>query len=708
MNSEQKSEVTLTQRGDIAVLLIDNPPVNALSARVVKQLDQAVDTFARDVGTRALVVACTGRTFVAGGDIVAFDDPSFSAEPLNALLERLEALDRPVVASLHGWTFGGGLELALACHWRVANVSTQLGFPEVKLGLLPGSLGTQRAPRLIGIEAALDLIATGRTLVAQQALDCGLIDAIVEGDSVEQGIAFAQQVLRNARGVRRLSERSVDAADLSPQFFSEARARAQRERASYPAAVAIVDALEAACLPFKQGEAVEANLFEALRASSESKALRHLFFAQRAATKVAGLASGAVKREIRRVGVVGGGTMGRGITINFLNAGIPTVIVETSESACEVARRGILEVFEGNLAKARLSEDELVHRLALLEVTLDDTALSVCDLVIEAVFEDMDLKESVCRRLGVLCKPGAIIATNTSTLDVDALARATGRSQDVVGLHFFSPAHIMRLLEIVRGADTAADVLLTVVHLAQALGKVPVVCGVCWGFIGNRMLEVYLREAEFLLLEGATPEQIDSAVESLGLPMGPCRMLDLAGVDVGAKVVIEQDRSGRLPADSTYRIVVRRLYAIGRHGQKAGRGYYRYEGRKAVPDPELQEITRELADSYGVHRRATIDRQEIRDRLLLPLINEGFRLLEEGIASRASDIDLVWAHGYGFPDHLGGPMFHATTLGLGRIIERMAHFANTRGNAYGYWTPSALLQQLATTGSRLQDVGGKS
>jgi 3-hydroxyacyl-CoA dehydrogenase len=400
---------------------------------------------------------------------------------------------------------------------------------------------------------------------------------------------------------------------------------------------------------------------------------------------------------------VGGGTMGRGIAINFLNAGISVVLLETSQPALDAAAGGVRQVYEASVAKGRIEPAELERRMALLRPSLEDSALAACDLVIEAVFEDHALKESVCRRLGEVCRLGAIIATNTSTLDVDALAQATGRAGDVIGLHFFSPAHVMRLLEVVRGAATAPDVLLTALKLAQTIGKQPVVSGVCWGFIGNRMLEVYLRETEFLLLEGATPAQVDGAVEALGMAMGPCRMLDMAGVDVGAKVVIERAKAGRLPADDSYRIVVRRLFEIGRTGQKTGRGYYRYEGRSAVPDPEVDTVVGDLARQHGIERRAGIDPQEIVERLMYPLINEGVRILEEGIAYRAGDIDVIWTSGYGFPDHLGGPMFHADTTGLQHVVDRLAHHARTRGNVHGYWTPAPLLCQLAAQGGRLQD-----
>ncbi len=461
-------------------------------------------------------------------------------------------------------------------------------------------------------------------------------------------------------------------------------------------------------MPFDEGAQVEARAFEALRASPQSKALRYLFFAQREAARIPGLPAGVAPRSIHTAGVLGGGTMGRGIAINFLNAGIPVVLVEASERALDAAMRGIRQVYETGVAKGRLAQRELERRMSLLHPTLDDTALAACDLVIEAVYEDLSLKQGVCKRLGEVCKRGAIIASNTSTLDLDVLAQATGRPRDVIGMHFFSPAHVMRLLEVVRGAATSPEVLLTVMKLGRSIGKVPVVSGACWGFIGNRMLEPYLRETEFLLMEGATPLQVDAAVEALGMAMGPCRMLDMAGIDVGAQVVIEQAKAGRLPADDTYRVVVQRLFELGRMGQKTGRGYYRYEGRKALADPELEAITRDLARQHGIARRAVIDEREIVERLLYPLINEGARIVDEGIAYRASDVDVVWTSGYGFPDHLGGPMFFADATGLPHIVSRLAHYADVRGNAHRYWTPSPLLTRLAASGARLQDQKTRS
>ena len=692
--------VSLTRDGSIAVVCIDNPPVNAISSRVVAGLSSALDAFDADRSLAGMLVTCAGRTFVAGGDIAAFEAPAFSAKPFNAVLARLEALDRPVVAALRGTVLGGGLELAMACHWRVADDTTRFGMPEVKLGLMPGSLGTQRLPRLVGLDKAFDMISAGRMMTASEALASGLVDELAAAPLHEAGKSFLKRLVDAGTRPKRTGERMVDAGPLgalTPRMEAVVHAKP-----AYPAFAAIAKALHAAATqPFAVGEEVEAGLFEELLRSPQSRALRHLFFAERGAAKLPGQSAGSAVRAIARVGVLGAGTMGTGIAMNFLNAGIDTVIVERSPQALEKGVTAIRSTYEGAVAKGRLAAGEMQSRMARLEPRLDDAALGDCDLVIEAVFEDMALKKQVLARLGALCKPGAIIATNTSTLDVDQLAQASGRPGEVVGMHFFSPANIMRLLEVVRGARTDPDVLATVMQLARRIGKVAVVSGVCYGFIGNRMAEVYMREAEFLLMEGATPAQVDAAVEAIGMAMGPFRMLDMAGIDVGAKTVIEYGKAGGLPPDPSYRAVVRSLFESGRHGQKTGAGYYRYEGRKPLPDPKVDSIVQQLANEHGIGRRADIGQQEIFERLLYPMVNEGAKILEEGIAFRGGDIDVVWTAGYGFPDHRGGPLCMADEVGLGAIVDRMDHYAALRGNGFGYWTVSPLLRRLAQQGGRL-------
>lgn len=695
--------VTLERRGRIGLLRIDNPPVNALSPDTIAGLTQALDAFEADSTLEALLIHCDGRTFIAGGDITSFDAPDFSAATYNNLLARIERSTRPTVATLHGAALGGGLELALACHYRIAVPGTRVGFPEVKLGLVPGSLGTQRLPRLAGVPLSLDLMLTGRLLDVDHALEAGIVDAVSEGDPLSVGLIYAESLVTSKEPPRRTSELSVSMGGVPNDFFVKAFAEVYKKPA-YPALEAIVRCVQAsATMTFDKGEQVEAREFEQLRGSVTSKALRHLFFAERQAAKIPSLSKNVVLRKISSVGVVGAGTMGGGIAMNFANAGIPVVIVEASEEALQRGLGLVRKNYEASAAKGKLSAQQLNQRLSLLKGSLDYAALADCDMVIEAVFENLELKRQICARLGQVCKPGAIIATNTSTLDVNVLADATGRPTDVVGMHFFSPANVMRLLEVVRGEKTAPEVLATVMKLANTIGKVAVVSGVCYGFIGNRMAEVYMRETEFLLLEGAQPQQIDRAVEALGMAMGPCRMLDMAGIDVGAKTVIERGKAGGLPPDSSYRVVVRKLFELGRFGQKTGAGYYRYDGRTPLPDPEVTRICEALADEHGIVRRSDIKDQEIIERLLYPLINEGAMILAEGISYRPGDIDVVWVAGYGFPDHRGGPMFMADQIGLKAIVERLAHYANVRTDQFGYWTATELLKALAEKGQRLSE-----
>ncbi len=711
--------VRFERHGLIGLLRIANPPVNALSPATVAGLIAGLAAFEAAPDLQALVIHAEGRTFVAGGDISSFEAPDFSTVPYNSFLARLEAGQRPVIALLHGTPLGGGLELAMACHRRLAVASTRLGLPEVKLGLIPGSLGTQRLPRLVGAVLALDLMQSGRMIAAPDALQAGLVDELIvaapglpAADGLLQaGLARVQSLLAEAGGaaalVRRSSAQTAPGGPLPADFFSQALATAAR-KPQYPALAGLVRCAEAAVtLPFAQGEAVEAEVFAGVLRSGASASLRHLFFAEREAAKIPGLPKDLPLREIRRVGIVGAGTMGGGIAMNFANVGIPVVLVEATPEALD---RGVALVranYAATAAKGRMSLAQVEQRMGLLQGSTDFERLSDCDLVIEAVFENMALKKEVAARLGQVCRPGAIIATNTSTLDVDAIAEATGRPADVLGTHFFSPANVMRLLEVVRGAKTAPEVLATVMKLAGRIHKVAAVSGVCYGFIGNRMAEPYMREAEFLLMEGASPAQIDAAIEAQGLAMGPCRMLDMAGIDVGAKTVIELGKAGGLPDDPSYRALCRKLFELGRFGQKTGAGYYRYAGRTALPDPEVERISAALAAEHGVQRRSDISAAEIVERLLYPLINEGALILEEGIAYRPGDIDIIWTAGYGFPDHRGGPVFLADAIGLPAIVEALTRHGQRHGagDPHGYWRVAPLLARCAAEGRRLSDVG---
>ncbi|MCV2219147.1 3-hydroxyacyl-CoA dehydrogenase NAD-binding domain-containing protein [Thauera sp. Sel9] len=747
--NDSVTHVTLERAGRIGLVRIDHPPVNALAAPVRAGLRAAVDRLAAEVAANpapdpapnpithpapdpahaalaAVVVYAAGRTFVAGGDIAEFDDPDYDVTHLLDTLARLEGLALPVVAALHGSVLGGGLEIAMACHYRVAQAGTRLGQPEVRLGLLPGAGGTQRLPRLVGAGRALEMMLDGQPIGTDEALRLGLIDAVVDGDPRAAALAYAENLLAQGAGPRRSAERPVaiearaetragaeTGAGASPpapdwaDFFARRRAALGARAAAYPALPRIVDVVEAGCTQgFAAGLAAETRAFQDCLRAPQSQAMRALFFAEREAAKLPGLPADLPLRPIRRVGVVGAGTMGGGIAMNFANAGIPVVLVDSSAEALARGLDIVCRNYQASAARGKLDAAEVERRMACLNGTLALAELGGCDLVIEAVFENMALKLQICAQLGEVCRPGAIIATNTSTLDVDALARASGRAGDFVGMHFFSPANVMRLLEVVRGAHTAPEVLATVMRLARSIGKVAVASGVCYGFIGNRMLESYLRESEFLLLEGASPARIDAAIQSLGLPMGPCRMLDMAGLDVAAKVVIEHREAGGLPPDPSYRAAVQRMFALGRFGQKTAAGYYRYDGRTPLPDPEVADICRALAAEHGIAQRDDIGDDEIIERCLYPLINEGARILEEGIAYRTGDIDVVWTCGYGFPDHRGGPMHMADRLGAAHIVRRLEHYARQRGNPHGYWDRSALLARLAEHGGRLADFRG--
>ncbi|MFS8036682.1 3-hydroxyacyl-CoA dehydrogenase NAD-binding domain-containing protein [Xanthobacter sp. AM11] len=696
---------TLVRDGEIAVLRIDNPPVNALSIDTISHMVRAFDAFEADASFTALVIACAGRTFVSGGDIGAFADEAFTAKSFNALLDRIEASSRPVVAALFGTVLGGGLELALACHLRVAAPTTRLGFPEVSLGLVPGSLGTQRLPRLAGLKAAYRLISSGVPISAGEAGAIGLVDQIADEVSAASREA-ALALVAEAGALRRASTLAVpDAQDLAAVLKMAGEEAALRPH--LPALAGIARCLEAAVrLPFAEGEKVEAETFSALLKSPQSRALRHLFFAERAAQRIPDLPSDTALRPVRKVGIVGVGTMGGGIAMAFADAGVPVTLVETSQEALDRGAGLIAKNYAASVKRGKLTDAEAERRRARMTGSTDFAALADVDVVVEAVFEDMQLKLDVAEKLGRVCKSGAIIATNTSTLDVDLIAAASGRPADVVGTHFFSPAHIMRLLEIVRGAQTAADTLATVMKLARTIGKTAVVSGVCYGFIGNRMAEVYGRESEVLQLEGATPAQIDGVAESprwLGMAMGPSRMLDMAGVDVGARTVIEWIASGAGPKDPAYRAMCRTLFASGDYGQKTGKGYYQYDGRRAVPCDDTVALATQLAQTHGIARRDTIGEREIFERLLYPMVNEAAQILDEGIAYRPGDIDVVWTAGYGFPNWRGGPVFMADEIGLPAIVERLDHYAQTLGNAHGYWSVAPLLRQLAAEGRRLTD-----
>jgi len=693
--------VSLSTMGNVAVLEIDNPPVNALSHRVVTDLSEQVDAFLRLQDVIGLVICGSGRTFVAGGDIADFERPDFSAQPLNKTLLRLEASPRPAVAAVHGTVLGGGLELAMACHYRVAATASKFGLPEIKLGLIPGSHGTQRLPRLIGLDEAAIMISSGKTIDAEQALSLGLIDRLVDRDwLIEAACATARELAGSEP--RRTCALAVKVSGDEALSDLKAKAAANPYQPAYAAAR---DALLAARdASFTDGIEQEAERFDSLVKSSASRALRHLFFAERAAMRVPGLGPQASPRQIETAGVLGIGTMGAGIALATALAGFPVTLVEVDLQALDRGMQKVGDTIGALVKRGRLSEDDARACEARMTGGVGLQTLKDADLVIEAVFEDMDLKRTIAASLGEICKPDAIIATNTSTLDVNAIARATGRPHDVIGTHFFSPAHIMQLLEVVRGDETAPDVLKAVIDFARKIGKTVVVSGVCYGFIGNRMAEVYMRESEAMQLQGATPGEIDGVAEDpnlWGMAMGPSRMLDMAGVDVGARTVIEWIKSGQGPRDPSYRVLCREMFASDLHGQKTGQGYYRYVGRKALPNSDAHELALKLAAQYGVERRDRLAKDEIFERLLFPMVNEAARILEEGIAYHGSDIDVVWTNGYGFPRWRGGPLFMADEIGLKTVVERLDHYALRLDNNWRYWDVSPLLRRLADEGGRL-------
>ncbi|MDM7929911.1 3-hydroxyacyl-CoA dehydrogenase NAD-binding domain-containing protein [Blastomonas fulva] len=649
------SPISTEKRGDILIVTSNNPPVNALGAGVRVGLDAALTQASADDGIKAVVLICAGQTFFAGADITEFGKPP--VEPiLTDLIPKIEAFDKPVIAAIHGTALGGGLETALAAHYRVAVPSAKLGVPEVKLGLLPGAGGTQRLPRVVGVKAALEMTAKGDPISATQAHKWGLVDELAEeGALLDTALALAEKV-KAIRPIPRVSVRTISPDDAAIEAFRKENARKFRGFDAPAANIACVEA--ATRLPFAEGIDFERTEFMKLMFGSQSAAQRHIFFAERKASKIDGIASDIALRPIAKVGVIGAGTMGGGITMNFLSAGIAVTIVEQAEEALNRGVGVIRKNYEASAAKGRLTTEQVEKAMGLLTPSLSLDDLSDCDLIIEAIFENMDVKKEVFGKLDAIAKPGAILASNTSYLNVDEIAASTSRAQDVLGMHFFSPANVMKLLEVVRGANTADDVLATVMALAKKIKKVAVVAGVCHGFIGNRMLMPRQVEANKLLMEGATPEQIDRVHVEFGMPMGPFQMSDLAGVDIGwhrDPTRIESIRDA--------------LCAEDRWGQKKGAGFYDYdEKRNPTPSPRVAEIIEDFRSRSNMPKREISD-QEIIERTLYTMVNEGAMILEEGMAQRASDVDVVWIYGYGWPVYRGGPMFWAGLEGTPKIVE---------------------------------------
>jgi 3-hydroxyacyl-CoA dehydrogenase len=683
--------VTLERHGNVALITIDNPPVNAISHAVRAGLLAAIVEADEDASIQAIVLHGAGRNFIAGADIREMDQPA--KEPLlNDVLLRVEGCRKPVVAALHGAVLGGGLETALASHFRCAADDVQLGFPEVKLGLLPGSGGTQRLPRLIGVQAALDMMISGESVNLAKAQQLGLIDGeLGKPDIVESALKYARGLIGAKAPPRRLRDRAIPQVESADsEFFAAYRKGLPRSVRHIEATGRIIECVEAAVkLPFAAALARSRELFEECRRSDQSAALRHLFFAERATAST----PGTEPAKVERVAVIGAGTMGAGIAVSCATRGYEVTLIDLEPKALEAGYGRALAAIESAVKKGKLAPDAATSARTRISTSSDLADASQADLVIEAVFENMTVKQGVFRRLDAICKPSAVLATNTSTLDVDAIADVTKRPESVVGMHFFSPANIMRLVEVVRGARTSEGTLATALAVTRRLGKIGVVVGNGFGFVGNRMLYAYGRENQLMQLEGAAPEHIDRVLEEWGMAMGPNAVGDLAGLDVGYRVRKERKDP---PADPRYWRVADMLAEMGRHGQKTGLGFYRYEGeaRQRKVDPQLAEIIRAEARRLGVAQRQITD-GEIIERCIFALVNEGARILQEGIVTRAADIDVIWVNGYGFPRTRGGPMFYADQVGLPKVLETVRKYQLVHGSQY--WAPAPLLEDLAST-----------
>jgi 3-hydroxyacyl-CoA dehydrogenase len=681
------SVTDLVREGDVAILTLDSPPVNALSAGVRDGLFDGFTAAIADPDVKAIVLICAGRTFIAGADISEFGGNRKGAE-LHTVQNLMENSPKPVIAAIHGTALGGGLEVALTAHYRVAVPSAKVGLPEVNLGLLPGAGGTQRLPRIVGAEKALEMMTSGAHVPAKAANAMGLVDEVVEEGALRAGaVAFAQKALDENWPLKKVRDREVKA---DPQVFADFRKANARKFRGFKAPESNIQCIEAAVnLPFDEGMAVERKLFMELMTGPQSAAQRYVFFAERAANKIPDVGDDVELLPIKSVGVIGAGTMGGGISMNFLNAGIPVKIVEMKQDALDRGLGVIRKNYENTAKKGRLTQDDVEKRMAALAGSLDLSDLADCDLIIEAVFENMEIKKDIFAKLDKIAKPGAILASNTSYLDVNEIASATSRPESVIGLHFFSPANVMRLLEIVRGDKTSKPVIATSMKLAKTIGKVGVLVGICPGFVGNRMLSQRQGQAQAMVAEGAMPWDVDRVLYDFGFPMGPFAMGDLAGLDIGW--------SAEKSTSSTIREV---LCEMDRRGQKTGAGYYDYdENRNAIPSPVTEKIIKDFAAKAGTNPREIGD-EEILERTIFPMINEGAKILEEGKAIRASDIDIVWINGYGWPVYRGGPMHYADSVGLPKILERLKHYQSQMGD---FFKPSALLEKLAAEGKGFKD-----
>ena len=691
--------------GGIAVIKFDNPPVNSLGLELRQALVAGIEKANDDAAVQAIVLIGSGVGFSGGADIREFGTPKAITQPhLGTLISRVDDSAKPVIAAIGGICMGGGLELALGCHYRVGAAGAKMALPEVKLGLLPGAGGTQRLPRLLGADGALNMIVSGATVPSEKLRGTPLFDAFTDGDLLEAALAFARRVVTEKLGVKRVRDIKPNMPNHEA-FFQFARNTVKAVAGKYPAPTACVEAVAAAYdRSFDSGLARERELFTTLMLSPESAALRHIFQAERAASHILDVPGDTPTRTIRKVGVIGAGTMGGGIAMSLINAGIPVVMLETKQEALDRGLATMRKNYGGALKKGTLTEAALEQRLGLVTPTLDYALLQDADLVIEAVFESMDVKKTVFEKLDQVVKPGAILASNTSALNLDQIAAFTKRPQDVIGLHFFSPANVMRLLEIVRGAKTAKDVLATAMQLAKKIGKVAVISGVCEGFIGNRMIARYGAAAHDLIMAGALPEQVDKALQDFGMAMGPFRMSDLAGLDIGWAA--RKRRKAEFP-DRDLSNVADDLCEQGRFGQKTGAGFYRYApgSRDPIPDPQVTAIIEKYRKQKGIMPRK-VSSQEIVERCIYALVNEGARIVEDGTAQRSSDIDIVYLNGYGFPVWRGGPMFHADQVGLSEVARALRHIADAAGADQEFWTPAPLLARLAEQGKTFSAYKG--
>jgi 3-hydroxyacyl-CoA dehydrogenase len=700
--ANENAVVLFQQSGGIGVITINNPPVNTLAKQVRLSIAQLIGTAQSDQSIKAIVICGSGRNFCGGADIREFNTPDREVRPMTRhLMNIIEDSTKPIVAAIHGPTLGGGLELAMGCHYRIVDAGAQLGLPEVHRGVVPGAGGTQRLPRLVGFRKGLEMVTSGIPIDAATALEAGLVDKVVtDVDLVEIAIAYATKLVEQRAQPRRTSKIGIDVSVADGEaMVAEARTALEKAARGMQAPFRCLESVSnTLTMSFEDGWAREAEISEVAVASDESRSLVHAFFAERQTSKIPDIPADIARREIKKVAILGAGTMGGGIAMSFANAGMSVTVIEASQENLDRGLGRIEANYEATRKRGRLSDTDMADRMSSIQGAVDMAAVADADLVIEAVFEDMEVKKSVFGELDRLAKDGAILATNTSTLDVEAIAAVTKRPEDVLGLHFFSPANVMTLLEIVRAEKTSPDIIATVLDLCKKINKIGVVVGVCDGFVGNRMLGPYFRQADFLLEEGASPQDVDRVIESFGFRMGPFRVYDLAGLDISW--AIEKRRAETRPADERFSPLLQRICELDRYGQKTGAGWYAYEdGRKAVPDPLIETMLTDRSAEMGINRRGISD-EEIMQRCVYSLINEGAKILEENLAIRSSDVDVIWLHGYGFPRWRGGPMFYADTVGLPDVVATLDRFHAEWGDK---WAPTALLRELAEAGSTFKE-----